>query len=103
MYSIDLNSDMGECFGAYKLGGDEAIIKYVTTANVACGWHAGDPMVTPGSTMTFPPSHYICSNNCSVAPTTISENFVSPTFLRDMLPPLKSYDFEVGASCSIAF
>ena len=45
MYSIDLNSDMGESFGAYKLGGDEEIIKYVTTANVACGWHAGDPMV----------------------------------------------------------
>lgn len=37
MYSIDLNSDMGESFGAYKLGGDEEIIKYVTTANVACG------------------------------------------------------------------
>ena len=36
MYSIDLNSDMGESFGAYKLGGDEEIIKYVTTANVAC-------------------------------------------------------------------
>ena len=35
MYSIDLNSDMGESFGAYKLGGDEEIIKYVTTANVA--------------------------------------------------------------------
>nr|WP_303016579.1 LamB/YcsF family protein [uncultured Blautia sp.] len=31
MYSIDLNSDMGESFGAYKLGGDEEIIKYVTT------------------------------------------------------------------------
>ena len=45
MYSIDLNNDMGESFGAYKLGGDEEIIKYVTTANVACGWHAGDPMV----------------------------------------------------------
>ena len=45
MYSIDLNSDMGESFGTYKLGGDEEIIKYVTTANVACGWHAGDPMV----------------------------------------------------------
>ena len=45
MYSIDLNSDMGESFGAYKLGGDEEIIKYVTTANVAYGWHAGDPMV----------------------------------------------------------
>lgn len=45
MYSIDLNSDMGESFGTYKLGGDEEIIKYVTTANVACGWHAGDPRV----------------------------------------------------------
>mgnify|MGYP000883446893 CR=1 FL=1 len=45
MYSIDLNSDMGESFGAYKIGGDEEIIKYVTTANVACGYHAGDPMV----------------------------------------------------------
>ncbi|MDD3218263.1 MAG: LamB/YcsF family protein [Lachnospiraceae bacterium] len=45
MYSVDLNSDMGESFGAYKLGGDEEIIKYVTAANVACGWHAGDPMV----------------------------------------------------------
>lgn len=45
MFQIDLNSDMGESFGAYKLGGDENIIQYVTTANVACGWHAGDPMV----------------------------------------------------------
>ena len=45
MYSVDLNSDMGESFGAYILGGDEDIIQYVTTANVACGWHAGDPMV----------------------------------------------------------
>lgn len=44
-YQIDLNSDMGESFGAYKLGGDEEIIQYVTSANVACGWHAGDPMV----------------------------------------------------------
>lgn len=45
MYSIDLNSDMGESFGAYKIGNDEEIIKYVTTANVACGWHGGDPMI----------------------------------------------------------
>lgn len=45
MYSIDLNSDLGESFGAYKLGCDEEIIKYVTAANIACGWHAGDPMV----------------------------------------------------------
>ena len=39
-YQIDLNSDMGESFGAYKIGGDEEIIKYVTSANVACGFHA---------------------------------------------------------------
>jgi len=45
MYRVDLNSDMGESFGAYKLGQDEEIIKYITAANIACGWHAGDPMV----------------------------------------------------------
>ena len=45
MYSIDLNSDIGESFGAYKLGDDEAILQQITAANVACGWHAGDPMV----------------------------------------------------------
>lgn len=45
MFRIDLNSDLGESFGAYRLDGDEEIIKYVTSVNVACGWHAGDPMV----------------------------------------------------------
>lgn len=45
MLQIDLNSDMGESFGAYRLGGDEELIKYVTSTNVACGYHAGDPMV----------------------------------------------------------
>jgi UPF0271 protein len=43
--SIDLNCDMGESFGAYKLGLDEEVINYITSANIACGWHAGDPMV----------------------------------------------------------
>lgn len=42
---IDLNCDMGESFGAYKLGLDEEVIKYITSANIACGWHAGDPAV----------------------------------------------------------
>ena len=37
MYQIDLNSDMGESFGAYKLGGDDVLIKYVSSTNVACG------------------------------------------------------------------
>ena len=42
---IDLNSDMGESFGAYTIGADEEILRWVTSANVACGWHGGDPHV----------------------------------------------------------
>ena len=43
--SIDLNCDMGESFGAYKIGMDESVIVYISSANIACGWHAGDPVV----------------------------------------------------------
>lgn len=42
---IDLNSDIGESFGAYRLGADEAVLRSITSANVACGYHAGDPAV----------------------------------------------------------
>jgi UPF0271 protein len=42
---IDLNSDMGEGFGTWKMGDDEAMLGIVTSANVACGWHAGDPNI----------------------------------------------------------
>ncbi len=42
---IDLNSDMGESFGLYTLGADAEILRSVTSANVACGWHGGDPRV----------------------------------------------------------
>jgi len=45
MKRIDLNSDMGESFGKYKLGNDEEIMKYVSSANIGCGFHAGDPHV----------------------------------------------------------
>ena len=45
MYSVDLNSDIGEGFGAYTMGDDNEILKYITAAQVACGWHAGDPMI----------------------------------------------------------
>lgn len=43
MYVIDLNSDLGEGFGAYQFGHDDEILKLVTSANIACGFHAGDP------------------------------------------------------------
>ncbi len=42
---VDLNSDLGESFGRYKLGLDERVMKYISSANVATGWHAGDPVV----------------------------------------------------------
>ena len=45
MYTIDLNSDLAESFGAYHIGMDEEILKYITSANLACGFHASDPMV----------------------------------------------------------
>lgn len=45
MYKVDLNSDLGESFGAYTIGLDEAVIAHISSANVACGFHAGDPLV----------------------------------------------------------
>jgi UPF0271 protein len=41
--TIDLNADVGESFGRWRLGDDEALLDLVTSANVACGFHAGDP------------------------------------------------------------
>ncbi len=42
---IDLNCDLGESFGAYRIGVDAEIMPYITSANIACGFHAGDPQV----------------------------------------------------------
>lgn len=45
MYTVDLNCDMGESFGAYTIGNDDEILNYITSANIACGFHAGDPSI----------------------------------------------------------
>ncbi|MGG3272687.1 LamB/YcsF family protein, partial [Priestia aryabhattai] len=45
MATVDLNCDLGESFGNYRLGNDKEILRYVTSANIACGFHAGDPSV----------------------------------------------------------
>ncbi len=45
MKRIDINCDMGESFGTYKIGMDEEVISHITSANIACGFHAGDPLV----------------------------------------------------------
>lgn len=42
---VDLNCDMGESFGAYSIGADAAMMPLITSANIACGFHAGDPQV----------------------------------------------------------
>lgn len=45
MASVDLNADMGEGFGPWKMGDDDAMLSIVSSANIACGWHAGDPII----------------------------------------------------------
>ena len=44
MKNIDINSDLGESFGAYTMGNDAEVLRYVTSANIACGFHASDPL-----------------------------------------------------------
>jgi UPF0271 protein len=43
--AIDINCDLGESFGVYRLGEDDRIMPYITSANIACGYHAGDPVI----------------------------------------------------------
>lgn len=45
MLTVDLNCDMGESFGAYTIGNDAEVVKYISSANIACGMHASDPTV----------------------------------------------------------
>lgn len=45
MKRVDLNCDMGESFGAWHMGDDDALLQHISSANVACGFHAGDPSV----------------------------------------------------------
>ncbi|ULQ49894.1 LamB/YcsF family protein [Liquorilactobacillus nagelii] len=52
MMKIDLNSDLGESFGRYQLGNDSQVIQLVTSVNVACGFHAGDPDVMAQTVVT---------------------------------------------------
>ncbi len=44
MKTIDLNADLGESFGPWRMGNDEAILEVITSANIACGFHASDPL-----------------------------------------------------------
>ena len=52
MLKIDLNCDLGESFGNYQIGMDEDVIKYISSANIACGFHASDPLVMEKTVLT---------------------------------------------------
>lgn len=59
MSRIDLNCDLGESFGAYTIGLDSQVIPFITSANVACGYHAGDPLVMK-KTVELCKNHQVC-------------------------------------------
>jgi len=44
---VSINADMGDSFGPYKMGDDDALMPQITSANIACGMHAGDPTIMP--------------------------------------------------------
>lgn len=53
---IDINCDLGESYGAFKIGNDEKIMPHITSANIACGFHAGDP-ITMAHTINLAKKH----------------------------------------------
>jgi len=55
---IDINCDLGESYGAFKVGNDEKIMPHITSANIACGFHAGDPM-TMAQTINLAKKHNV--------------------------------------------
>jgi UPF0271 protein len=55
---IDLNCDLGESFGAFRVGNDPEMMRYVTSANIACGFHAGDPL-TMAQTVSLAKQHKV--------------------------------------------
>lgn len=59
MMKIDLNCDLGESFGAYRIGMDEQVLPLITSANVACGFHAGDPQ-TMAKTAALCREYQVC-------------------------------------------
>jgi UPF0271 protein len=55
---IDINSDLGESYGAFKVGNDAKIMPHITSANIACGFHAGDP-ITMAQTINLAKKHKV--------------------------------------------
>ena len=97
---VDLNSDLGESFGAWKMGDDEAMLGIITSASVACGWHAGDPVVMHRaaswpSRMASPSARTRASTICGASAGASSAAPASPTW-RSMIA------YQIGALQAIA-
>src|SRR3990172_540451 len=92
--TIDLNCDMGESFGAWNLGADEAIMPFITSANIACGYHAGDPH-TMRRTVALAATHGVAIGAHPALPDLIGfgrrEMKVTPGELKDYL------SYQIGA------
>jgi LamB/YcsF family len=74
MRSVDLNCDCGEGFGAYRIGGDNAMLDIVTSVNVACGFHAGNPeIMARGLALRALGSAAIRHQNASAVPWSVLE------------------------------
>lgn len=94
MYKVDLNSDLGESFGAYKIGSDEEILKYVTSVNIACGFHAGDPSVMKKTVKTA------LSNNVSIGAHPGLPDLIGFGRRNMSITPTEAYDmvvYQIGA------
>ena len=85
---IDLNCDMGESYGRWSLGADEEIMPHITSANVACGFHGGDPHVMR-KTVALALGHNVAIGSHPSLPDLIGFGRrtidVSPTELKDYL------------------
>lgn len=94
MVHIDINCDMGESFGAYNLGRDEEILHYVTSANIACGFHAGDP-ATMRKTVRF-----ALDRNIGIGVHPGLQDLVGFGRRNIQISPLEAYDltvYQIGA------
>jgi UPF0271 protein len=91
---IDINSDLGEGFGAWSMGDDEAVISCVSSANIACGYHAGDPSIMRRTVG-------LCADNEVAAGAHVSYPDLSGFGRRDMsCSPQEIYDcclYQIGA------
>ena len=63
MFKVDLNCDLGESFGNYRIGDDENVIPLISSANIACGFHASDPVVIIVGTVS---KNFACGNSVNI-------------------------------------